>query len=120
MDTQEAIELLENLGYVVIHPEANLFLSQGETWENKPKVYKAAFMGNQDAFSKMLDDVDVAAMVATWSDSTLRSVEEFGSDLAFNGAQMQRVNQACRDELAMRYPIRRPTTNGMGDDGRQQ
>jgi hypothetical protein len=97
-----------------------LYMSQSEFWENNPQEYVKAFQVRRDAFEETLYEVDHAAMVASWSDDTLFSVQEAGTDLAFNSDLAESINAAVDAEVLKRRPAAQPTGHGMQEDGTQQ
>lgn len=121
MTEEQAIKLLESKGYTVVSPngEGNPYLSLGELWENNPKLYRKVWINDREKYSALLDAVDFAEMVKTWSDATIYSVREHGPDLAVSAdkrrwkKQFSEIKQACIDENLRRYPIKSRPTNGM-------
>jgi hypothetical protein len=96
------------------------YMKFGETWENNPREYVAAFRGNRAVYEQALMDMDLAAMVKGWDDATLIDVDEAGSDLAFNKTIGKALRKACIAEIASRKKGKKPTQNGMGEDGEQK
>lgn len=117
MSITEQIEFLKSLGYEITPPaDSNIaasFYKYGEEWENNPKEYAKIIEGKRAEYIEALDSLNYDFLVSDWETDTLRSVVEWGSDIALSKEQRKAMRIACAAEIINRNPITKRFFNGM-------
>ena len=81
----------------------SLYMSEGEGWEMDQRKYSAAWANRKPELSDALDQVDIEAMVASWSDDTIKTRRGERSNLGFTTEQNTRIVRAVNAENHKRF-----------------
>ena len=90
-----------------------LYLRYGEGWELDQREYVNAFTGRELQFEAALDRVNIPAMVASWSDATIKARAGDVPTLSFNGQQRAALARAINAEAHKRFSPPPAKHNGM-------
>ena len=90
-----------------------LYLRYGEAWESNQTLYIEAFRGKELQFEAALDRINIPAMVASWSDATIKARAGDVPTLSFNGQQRAALARAINAESHKRFSPPPAKHNGM-------
>ena len=100
-------------GATAVDDIAALYLRYGEAWEGNQALYVEAFSGKELQFEAALDRVNIPAMVASWSDATIKARAGDVPTLSFNGQQRAALARAINAEAHKRFSPPPAKHNGM-------